>query len=87
MHQDFIFAPFHDAIHAKEVVVPHADFLQIVRVKGPSDGRVVPLGDLVSGYGSAPRARHHEHFLGPTRQITLLEGAMLLVQSYAIAHF
>ena len=87
MHQDFIFAPFHDAIHAKEVVVPHADLFQIVRVKGPSDGGVVPLGDLVHGYDAVPRPRHREHFLGQTRQITLLEGAMLLVQSHAVAHF
>ena len=87
MHQDFIFAPFHDAIHAKKVVVPHADLLQIVCVKGPSDRGVVPLGDLVRGYGSAPRPRHHEHFLGPTRQITLFKRAMLLFQSHAVAHF
>ena len=87
MHQDFIFAPFDDTIHAKEVVVAHADLLQIVRVKAPSDGGVVLLGDLVRGYRSAPRPRHHEHFLGPTRQITLFKRAMLLVQSHAIAHF
>ena len=62
-------------------------FLKILFVEGAFQRRLIPFLNFVSRNRTFSDFLDPEDFFGPTRQITLLESTMFLVQSNSIPHF